>query len=612
MRYFIFIILISIIACNHKIVATDDLGKVVVSPNRSLLQLEKTGSSVLLIEKMQIEKSVSTTTSGLLQEFGGFSVATKGNKGSDPSYFNRGLSRKYIRVLVDGMDLSDVSAAGEEPTFIDYININNTDNIEILNGSQGTLYGSNAIGGVISINSATPDEMGFSQEIFSEFGSYNSIKGSNSFYYLDDNKSISLNLDGEKSSGYSSFIYDKQPLEKDGYYLYGSSLKSNLKLTDNLEITLNGRYINQFHDYDDAYASPGDSEVHYRYDKQYGVLLDVTYSQKNINHKISYQPSYTNRINVIGGRYEYDGSRKKLEYIVSTDIFKSFNILSGIEYMKIKTNIEGLPSKKEVNSLFTEFLINPLEDTILNLSFRREYDSYYDHFDTGRVQLNHNFSNNITLRSSVGSGYRAPTASQLFNKTYGNKNLKPEKSLSTDVSADIKIPNLATSFYVELFENIIEDIITAPAPTYVNQQSIESLKTKGVESRVKTDVNDKVSFGLSHSRILGKQDDGDSITLVPKDKIITSVFYQPTQSISTNVYFHYQNKAKDLKYNSLPCYKSLNVNLSYSKDQSNKIYFKIENLLDRENILNRGGTSSNDLGYKSPDRSFYFGIKLKN
>jgi vitamin B12 transporter len=315
---------------------------------------------------------------------------------------------------------------------------------------------------------------------------------------------------------------------------------------------------------------------------------------------------------VIGGRYEYDGSRQKLEYLVSTDVFKNFNILSGIEYMKINTNIEGLPSEKEVNSLFTEFLINPLKDTILNLSLRREYDSYYDHFDTGRVQLNHNFSKNITLRSSIGSGYRAPTASQLFNKTYGNKKLTPEKSLSTDVSADIKIPNLATNFYFELFENVIEDIITAPAPTYVNQQSIESLKTRGIESRIKTDINDKFSLGLSHSRVLGKQDDGDSITLVPKDKIIASIFYQPTSNFNTNIYFHYQNKAKDLKYNSLPCYKSLNVNLSYSKDKSNKIYFKIENLLDRENVLNRGGTSSNDLGYKSPNRSFYFGIKLKN
>ena len=170
------------------------------------------------------------------------------------------------------LTLSDV-ATGEEPTFIDYININNIENIEILNGSQGTLYGSNAIGGVISINSSSPDKNGISNEIFSELGSHNSFKGSNVINYLDNSKSISFHLDGEQSAGYNSFIYDDEPLEKDGYYLYGSSLISKFDLTDNLEINFNGRYINQHNEYDNAYSYPGDSTVHYRYDKQYGALL---------------------------------------------------------------------------------------------------------------------------------------------------------------------------------------------------------------------------------------------------------------------------------------------------------------------------------------------------
>ena len=87
----------------------DKLGSIVVTPNRSLVELNKVGSSVLMINKRQIESSAATTTSGVLQEFGGFTVSTKGNKGTDPSYFNRGLSRKYIKVLVDGMDLSDIT-----------------------------------------------------------------------------------------------------------------------------------------------------------------------------------------------------------------------------------------------------------------------------------------------------------------------------------------------------------------------------------------------------------------------------------------------------------------------------------------------------------------------
>ena len=114
------------------------------------------------------------------------------------------------------------------------------------------------------------------------------------------------------------------------------------------------------------------------------------------------------------------------------------------------------------------------------------------------------------------------------------KKLKPEKSLSTDVSTEINIPSLSSNLYIELFENVVEDIITAPAPTYVNQQSIESLKTKGVESRIKTVLGSTTSLNLSHSRILGKQDDGDSITLVPKDKIIVSAYSKLTEKLSSN------------------------------------------------------------------------------
>ena len=82
------------------------------------------------------------------------------------------------------MDLSDITSTQEEPTYIDNLNLTNIDNIEILNGSQGTLYGGNAIGGVISINSSLPEEYGFKEINFLEVGSYGSIKNVNSFNYI--------------------------------------------------------------------------------------------------------------------------------------------------------------------------------------------------------------------------------------------------------------------------------------------------------------------------------------------------------------------------------------------------------------------------------------------
>ena len=596
-----------ILSCN------EDLGSIVVSPNRSVVELDKVGSSVHIITKEQINKSASTTTSGVLQEFGGFSVSTKGNKGSDPSYFNRGLARKYIRVLIDGIDLSDITAPGEEPTYIDNISLTNTESIEILNGSQGTLYGSNAIGGVISINSAKPVNAGLEGNTYVEAGSYGSIKTSETLKFLNDKYSFSLNLDGERSNGYSSFLNDEQPnLENDGYHLYGGSLNSSYEIRKDLRVNLNARFLNQFNEYDDEYSLPGDSVVHHRHDKQYGMLLDFLYLQKNFSHKISFQPTYTTRISTTGAAYEYDGRRKKIEYINSGKLNKKIDILSGFEYMKLQADISGVLSEKEVYSIFSEFRINPLSATFIDISARREYDSYYDTFDTGRLQVNQRAGDNIILRSSLGTGYRAPVASELFDPTYGNENLEPEKSLSYDFGIDYKIPSYNTNVYFSGFKTRIEDIITAPAPSYVSKQSIEALTSKGFETSIDTKVSKKNILKISHTRTIAKQDDGDISVLVPKDKIITSFDSQLSNSINLNTYYVFQNKVKDKKYLDLPCYKSLNFNLNYNLQNSIMFFLKVENVLDRENVINRVGQSSNNLGFKSPDRSFYFGVNLKN
>ena len=602
-----FIIVICIF--NNILCALEDIGEVVITPNRSIVELSKVGSSVLLIEKEQIENSASTTTSGVLQEFGGFSIATKGNKGSDPSYFNRGLSRKYIKVFVDGMDLSDITSTQEEPTYIDNIIINNVENIEILNGSQGTLYGGNAIGGVVSIISSLPEEKGSTIKHYIEGGEYGSIKNSNTFKHLTDNFSLVINFDGERSGGYNSFIdTDIAPTEKDGYYLYGTNFLSSLKLSESLKANLNGRYYKQYNDYDNNFSYPGDTSSYYRSDKVYALLFDLIYNQENASHKITLQPTYTTRISTSGSSYEYDGRKNKLEYIVSSKIF-GIDILSGLDFLKKSADMSGTLADKEIYSIFTEFRFDISKYTNVDASVRREYDNVYDTFDTGRLQINHKLFKDIILRGSAGTGYRTPTPYELYS-AYGNTNLKPEKSVSYDIGSEINLKDMSTSIYIGSFETKVEDIITYASSKY--RQSISNLKTYGLELRLKTSLYDFLETGLNFTRTNGKENDGDSITLVPKDKIVLSLNFIPNKKVSLNTYYLYQNKAKDTKYNELPTYKSLNLNYSYKMTNKTKAFIKIENLLDRDNIVNRGGGTSENLGYRSPGQSAYLGIELKN
>ena len=79
-----------------------------------------------------------------------------------------------------------------------------------------------------------------------------------------------------------------------------------------------------------------------------------------------------------------------------------------------------------------------------------------------------------------------------------------------------------------------------------------------------------------------------------------------------NTYYLIQNKIKDTKYNELPAYRSLNVNTSYKITDKAIAYLKFENLLDRNNIINRGGGTTENLGYRSPGQSAYLGINFEN
>ena len=142
----------------------------------------------------------------------------------------------------------------------------------------------------------------------------------------------------------------------------------------------------------------------------------------------------------------------------------------------------GSLADKEIHSIFSEFRFKLFNSTNIDVSARREYDSKYDTFDTGRVQVNNNTFNNIILRGSIGTGYRTPTPYELYS-SYGNTNLTPEKSITYDLGSDISFERNSSKLYFGAFETKVEDTINS---LHLNIDSqLQTLKHMGLKLDLK-------------------------------------------------------------------------------------------------------------------------------
>ena len=128
--------------------SNDRLLNVVVTPSKFDQKIDQTNSFIEIITEDDIKRSSASTITDLLKTNSSLGVASTGGPGSIPSYFLRGFAKKYLKVTVDGLDISDPTATQSE-TYLQNISLGNIKQIEILKSPQGSIHGGQAGGGVM-------------------------------------------------------------------------------------------------------------------------------------------------------------------------------------------------------------------------------------------------------------------------------------------------------------------------------------------------------------------------------------------------------------------------------------------------------------------------------
>ena len=529
-----------------------EIKEVVVTATRSQKKLKDVPITVQVVTAEDIKKSQSTDFKTFLEnEFSGINFTYDGGS---PNINMMGFGGKYVLFLMNGERM-----AGETFDNIDYdrIDIDNIERIEIIKGASSSLYGSNAIGGVINIitkDSKSPLDI-------------------NAGYLYDSSRDHKANLSiGTKQKwgnlSISSFYKMREPyiitdriptngiyneLNVAGFTNYGISPKLTFNLSPKINFSLTpGYYFSE--------RNPGTPAGEIVRDRYYNYNLGLKTNIKfNDNQNLIVSGAfdrydkydYFRKINEKEKKYENEVWRISSQY--NQNLFKKHTLVAGGEVLSekllsfmFKNESTGGRESAQTYSAFTQqdWVINPAVTIVTGA--RMDYHSIFKQYFTFRLSGMYKFDETMTIRAGYSGGFRSPTLKELYTNWFhpwgggfqlmGNKNLRPETSDNFNVSIDFNFKKLNLTFITQYSK--IKDKINlrgniGDTLRYVNFHGNTDVLSSEVSAIYKLNRNFHFKGSYSYYDIGKRRSENRPHTLTFKAEYIPSAkYYIPSIIIS--------------------------------------------------------------------------------
>ena len=232
-----------------------ELDEIIVSGNLDATTLERIGATASVVTRDDLEQSGEARVIDYIARLPGVDVRARGPIGTTSSITIRGAGQNYVRVLVDGIDVTDTS--GTQVAY-DFGSLRTADvsRIEILRGNQGALYGSESIGGVVNITTRRATEEGLTTSAAIELGSYNTLAASYGLTMKQGDMDYAFTLSSIRTDGFSAADENDGNDEADGYRANRLSFALGRDLAGGGRVEVNGFYEDSYGEYDEV-SGPG-------------------------------------------------------------------------------------------------------------------------------------------------------------------------------------------------------------------------------------------------------------------------------------------------------------------------------------------------------------------
>ena len=604
----------------------DALQSVVVTATRLPTPQIEVASSVTVVTAQDIEARQERTFADVLKDVPGLNVVQTGGPGGTTSVFMRGTNSNHTKVLIDGIDISDPSNSTGAFDFGQLLTPD-IERVEVLRGPQSGLYGSDAIGGVINIiTKKGSGPLAFTGA--AEGGSFDTFNQAASISGSQDAFSYSANVMHYHAGAVPVTPLDLLPpgeARNDDYDdNFTVSTKLGLDVTQDFDVGLVARYttidlrttgdtfdLTTFTSFPAAEQTVAKTNEYYArlfahlssFEGTFEQTLGFAYSRERTS---TLQPDSPESLNT--------GERNKVDWQGNVKLQPAETLVLGAEYEHDEIS-EPISATTRVTSGYAELQSQIGAHWFSALNVR------YDDNDRFGSKVTYRFApawviteTDTKLKASVGTGFKAPTLSELFQDFppffFANPNLKPETSTGYDVGFEQGLAGDTLRLGVTWYYNRIRDLITTDPVTGATYANVGRATTDGIESFLSWQPVKALTLRADYTFTEATDDTAhEELLRRPKHKGTFDANWQVTGAWQVNADVLWVgswvdgNRDFSIARLDAPGYTTVNLATSYDITRTFEVFARVDNLFDRR--------YQNPTGFLAPSLGVFAGIKVR-
>jgi vitamin B12 transporter len=623
------------------------LAEVVVTANKYPKKQTQTGKVITVIDQQMLQQLRTRTLGEILNTVAGVTInGANNNLGTNQGVSLRGTAFGNTLILIDGIPANDPSVISNYFD-INFLMVDEIEKIEVLKGGQSTLYGSDAVAGVINIitKKAVAKPLVFNSTISA--GSYNTYRLSSGISGSINKFSYKLQYGAVSSRGFSA-AHDSTGVanfDRDNYRNNVITGRIIYALTPTLSVNASSNYSRYKTDLDAAAFTDDDDFTSTNNNFRTGVGFMYKQSLGQLVFNYSFQ--YTDRLYLDdsidrSNSFAYFSNSK---YIGRTHFAELYNnwkwtnieLLAGADYRfnntdqkfysvgsfgPFETMLDDSLAHVHQISPYTSIVYSPKN---WNIELGGRYNNHSEYGSNVTYTLNPSYliNNRLKLFTNVSSAFKAPSLYQLYDAYAGNKNLKPETSTTFESGIEVhggKGFNFRATYFHLNIKDAIVYIIVDPSTFESKYSNVNKQKNYGLELETSfrsdnwsvksnyTYTQSKATTEYSESGfMLVKDTTYNNLYRVPKSGLNVFATYNITNKWNAGIILKYSGERLEPVYLSKPVilddYLTIDVSTTFIVNRHLSIFADFKNISNKRYF--------DIVGYNSRRFNYNGGVSIK-